>query len=213
MRGWGPLAGLPPVARWGVVGVAGLLLAAAVSAGVWTILQHREATARRAFAEASAAYRQAVGSTDEAALDGAARTLTQFITAHPRASAVAQGWYFLGNVEYRRRRFDAALVAFDEAARRDSGTVGILSRLDQGYTWEAKGEPARALEIYTQGLTGRGPKDFLYADLLLAVGRTQEQLKQPAAAIETYRRLLREVPDAARTEDIRVRLAILGASA
>jgi TolA-binding protein len=45
------------------------------------------------------------------------------------------------------------------------------------------------------------------------VARAQEQLKQPAAAIETYRRILKDAPDAPRAEEARARLALLGAPA
>jgi len=213
MRGWVPLAGLPPIARWLVLGLAGLLIGLAIGGGVWTLIQHKDARAREAFAQTTASYRQALGNPDPGALEEAAGTLTRFIADYSRAPMLAQAWYYLGNVEYQRRRHEAAAAAYEEAARRDGGTIGLLSRLGQGYAWEAKGDPGRALDAYNAGLKGRGPKDFLYADLLLSVGRVQEQLKQPAAAIETYRRLLREAPDTVRGEEIRTRLAILGASA
>jgi TolA-binding protein len=211
--GWGPLGDLPLIARWGILSVAGLLLSLLVGAGVWTFLQHREATARQAFAAASASYRQAMASPEPARLATAAQALTQFLKDYPRISAAAQASYLLGNVQYQRREYDAALSAFGEAARRDAGSVGALSRLGAGYTWEAKGDLARALETYRDALQGRQPKGFLYGELLLATGRVQEQLKQPAAAIATYRQLLREVPDSARAEEVRIRLAILGARA
>lgn len=213
MRGWDPLAGLPPGARWGVLGVAGFLVALLIGTGVWALVQHRERAARRAFVAVSLSYRQAVASADESQLDVAARALTQFLRDYPRTPDAPQAWYFLGNLEDQRRHFDAALTAFGEAARRDGGTVGALSRLGIGYAWEAKGEPQRALDAYAEALKGRGPKDFLYDELLLGTARLQEQLKQPGAAIESYRRLLREAPESARAEEARTRLAILGASA
>ena len=213
MRDWAPLAGLPPVARWAVLGVGGLLLVLAIVAGVWTFLQHREVSAHRAFATASAAYRQVMASGEEPRLADAAQALTQFLKDYPRSADAAQAWYSLANVEYRRGRHDAALAAFGKAAGRDSGSVGALSRLGIGYVWEAKKDPARALAAYEATLKGRGPKDFLYAELLLAAARVQEEMKQPAAAVETYRRLLKDVPDSSRAEEARTRLAILGASA
>lgn len=207
------LAGLPPALRWTITGVAGLLAALAIGAGVWTFIQHREAAAAQAFATASAGYRQATGGTDAARLEAAAKALSEFVASHPRAATAGQAWYLLGNLEYQRRRYDQALAAFEEAARRDGGTVGVLSRLGTGYTWEAKGDPGRALAVYSEGLKNRGPKDFLYGELMLATARVQEELKQPAAAIETYRKLLKETPESGRAEEIRTRLAILGASA
>src|SRR5262249_61625913 len=106
---------------------------------------------------------------EEARLPDVAKALTEFLQSYPRSAPAAQAWYFLGNVEYRRGAPDAALAAFGEAARRDAGSVGLLSRLGAGYAWEAKKDPARALGAYQDALKGRRPKDFLYAESLLGV--------------------------------------------
>lgn len=205
------LAGLPPAARWSLLGFGGLVVALLIAGGVWTFLERREAQARLAFATTAATYRQAMVQPTEAQLTAAASALSQFLGAYPRSSVAPQAWYFLGNVEYQRRAYAPALKAFEEAARRDSGTVGTLSRLGAGYAWEAKEDPARALEAYREALKGRGPKDFLYAELLQATARAHELLNQPSAAIDTYRRLLKEIPDYPRAGDVRIRLAALGA--
>jgi TolA-binding protein len=208
------LAGLTPVARWTLLGVLGLVVVLAGAGAVWTFLQQREATARQASVAAISAYRTAMAEgADAAKLAEAARTLKEFVSSYPRSAAAASTWYLLGNVEHRTGNQDAAVSAFEEAARRDSASIGILSRLGAGYAWEAKQDPTRALEVYQRGLQGRGPKDFQYVELLLGVARAQEQLKQPAAAIETYRRILKDAPDAPRAEEARARLALLGAPA
>jgi tetratricopeptide (TPR) repeat protein len=211
VRDW--LAELPAVTRWILLGFGGLLVVLFLGVAVWSVLQQREASARRAFAVLTARYQQAMAPGDDARLGEVAKTLTAFLKNHPRSAPAAQGWYLLGNLEYRRGAHDAALAAFAEAGRRDSGSVGALSRLGAGYAWEAKNEPARALEAYQEVLKGRGPKDFLFGESLLAVARAQEQLKQPDSAIESYRRLLKEAPDSVRADDARARLAILGAAA
>lgn len=207
-------AGFPPVARWSVLGAAGVLIGLLVGTSGWLFLAHREEAAERAFAAASAAYRQAMVTGTEAPLRGAASGLRQFLKDYPRSTPAAQAWSLVGNVEYQLRDFDAARGAFEEAARRSSsGTVASLAQLGLGYAWEAKGDPQRALGAYQEGLKGREPKDFLYPELMLATARAQEQLKQPAAAIETYRRLLKDVPDLARADEVKSRLALLGAGA
>ena len=211
MRDW--LAGLPPVTRRIFLAAAAVLVLLLVAAGVWTFLDQRAASARLAFAAASMTYRDALPSAEDAKLEGAARELTRYLADYPRSADAAQAWYALGNVEYQRRRYDAALTAFGEAARRSTGLIGTQSRLGAGYAWEAKGDPARALAAYQEALKGRTPKDFAYADLMLASGRAQELLKQPAAAIQTYQKLLKDVPDTPRGEEVKTRLAILGASA
>ncbi len=213
MTGWGRLAGLPPAARWGMLGVGGLLVAVVAGSAVWAILQQGEAAAGRAFTAASATYRQAMAGRDAGQLTTATTALRRFLADHPRSRSAAQASYMLGNLAYERRDFDAARAAFEEAARRQSGTIGALSRLGLGYVWEAKGDPGQALAAYRQALTGRAPKDFLYVELLLGVARAQELQSDQAGAIETYRRLLHDVPDLPRAGEVRSRLAALGASA
>ena len=69
-----------------------------------------------------------------------------------------------------------------------------------------------ALQAVNQGLQGRTARDFLYQDLLMAKGRFLEETKDTAGAVDVYRRLLRELPAAARGDEVRGRLALLGAS-
>jgi TolA-binding protein len=207
------LAVLPPVARWSILGTLGLLVVLAAAAGVRGFLQYREGIARQAFIEVKATYREATEpSAGESQLAEAAKRLKQFLDDYPRSRLAAEAWYSLGNVEYRRRDYDAARAAFAEAAQRGAGTLRGLSLLGIGYAWEGKGDLARALEAYREAVQGYPTKDPVFGELLLATARVQEELKQPAAAIETYRRLLKEAPDSARVEDARSRLAILGAN-
>jgi TolA-binding protein len=209
-----PFSGLPPAGRWAALGGLALLIVLVVATATWSFLQHRDAGTGRAFATASAAYREATGSSAEATqVAEAEKALKQFLSEYPRSAPAAQAWYLLGNLQYRRGDHDAAIAAFGEAARRDSGSLGALSRLGAGYAWEAKKQPAKALEVYQDALKGRGPKEYLYAEFLLGVARSQEQLTQREAAVETYRRLLKDVPDSPRAEEVRTRLAILGAAA
>jgi tetratricopeptide (TPR) repeat protein len=211
-RIWGGLAALPAAARWAILSAVALLATLLIGAGVWSALERREASAQRALASAEAVYRQALASRQEASLAAAASKLEQFLKDYPRSTGAGQAWYLLGNVEYERRRFDAALAAYEKAAARSAGTVGTLSRLALGYAWEAKGDAARALDAYRAGLTDRGPKDFLYGEFLLAKARVEEQLTRRTEAIETYRSFLKAVPEAAQAEAVKSRLAAWGVS-
>ena len=162
------LAELPASLRWTILGAAAILAAVVIGSGVWTWLERREAAAQRALGAVLTTAHQAVQSGNASELEAAATALRKFLDEHPRSRAVAQGWYVLGDVEFRRRQWDAAVAAFGEAGRRDARSLGALSRLGEGYALEAKGEPARALEAYERGLSGRQASDFLYGDLLLA---------------------------------------------
>lgn len=212
-RLWSALAALPTVARWAILSAIGLLVVVLIGSGVWMFLQRREAVAQQAFVAAVASYRQGLASGEETTLALAADNFKQFLREYPRSRLAGQAWYLLGSVEHQRRAFNDAIAAFTEAGRRDSGSVGSLSRLGLGYAWEAKGDFGRALEAYQAALGSRDPKDFLYGELLLAIARAQEELKQPEAAVKSYKRFLQDIPTSARAEEIRIRLAILGAGA
>jgi tetratricopeptide (TPR) repeat protein len=207
-RAW--LTELPRGIRWSVLAVAAALVLSLVGGGAWSWLAHREEVAQRALGTVLVTAQRALASGQPTELDAAATGLRAFLTAHPGSKASHQAWYLLGQVEFRRSQWDAAASAFAEASRRDRGSIGALSRLGQGYAQESKGDAARALEVYQQALSGLGPKDFLYGDFLLGKARAHELAKDPAAAIATYKQYLKDLPAADRTEDVRIRLALLG---
>jgi tetratricopeptide (TPR) repeat protein len=202
---------LPKAARAVILVVAAGLVGVAIWGGVSSYLRTQAARAEEAFATASAGYRQAIASGDETALAATAESLRRLLATSPPAGVARQAWYLLGNVEYRRRAYDAALAAF-EAAGSDPASIGALSRLGAGYAWEAKGDLERALTAYRAGVD-RGAKDFLFGESLLGVARVQEALKQPAAALESYQRYLKDVPGSGRADEVRGRIAQLGAAA
>lgn len=209
IRAW--LAAFPAGIRWTILAVGGLLLLTLVAGGVWSWLGHQEEVAQRALGPAITTAQRAIGSGQPADLEAAAATLRQFLTSHPSGRASQQAWYVLGQVEFRRSQWDLAVAAFTEAFHRDRGSIGVLSRLGQGYAYEAKGDAARALEVYQQALSGLvGPKDFLYGDFLLAKARAQELSKDSTGAIATYKQYLKDLPSADRVQDVRIRLALLG---
>ena len=53
------------------------------------------------------------------------------------------------------------------------------------------------------------PKAFLYEDTLMALARVQELGGKPGAAVETYQRLLKEIPDTRRSDELKTHLANL----
>ena len=203
---------LPARIRWTLLAVTSALVVVLVGAGVWNWLSRRDDAADRALGSVLATAQRAVGSDQTADLETAATSVRQFLATHSGTRASHQASYALGQIEFRRSQWDAAIAAFGEAARRDRGSVGALSRLGQGYAHEAKGEAARALEVYQQALSGLGPKDFLYGDLLLAKARAQELTKDSAGAVATYKQYLKDLPTADRVQDVRIRLALLGAT-
>jgi tetratricopeptide (TPR) repeat protein len=206
------LDALPAALRWTLLAVAAVLVLVLVASGAWSWLGRREAASQEALGSVMVVVQRGVASGQASELDAAAKALSEFLTSHSGTRAGQQAWYLLGQVEFERRQWDAAGAAFGEAARRDRGSIGALSRLGQGWVHEAKGDAVRALEVYQQALGGVGPKDFLYGDLLLAKARALEQTKDSAGAIATYKQYLRDLPSADRAQDVRIRLALLGSA-
>ena len=141
---------------------------------------------------------------------GAAQALEAVIAQHPRYAGLPEAAYRLGNVRYEAREYAPARGAYQIAlAKGATGTVRMLAASGIGYTWEAEKDYAKAQSAFEAAVAGLGPKDFLYETLLLDLARTQEFGGRRDAALETYRRLLKDVPDSRRADDVRTRIASL----
>jgi len=140
------------------------------------------------------------------------RELETALAQYPSGSGAAQVAYELGSLRYDAQQYAQARGAWDLAVAQ--GAPRTLKALSQGgvaYTWEAERNYPKAVEAFKVALTGLGPKDFYYEELILGLGRTQELSGQKADAIATYRRALGELAQSRRLEEIKARLAALGA--
>jgi tetratricopeptide (TPR) repeat protein len=146
------------------------------------------------------------------ARDTGIRELETALTQYPSGPGAAQVAYELGSLRYDAQQYAQARGAWDLAVAQ--GAPRTLKALSQGgvaYTWEAERNYAKAVDAFKIALTGLGPKDFYYEELILGLGRTQELAGQKAEAIATYRRALGELAQSRRVEEIKARLAALGA--
>lgn len=200
-----------PLWRWSLIGAAALAVVAALAGGGWAWYSVQESRARTAFADAAELVRQAQvqGAAPEARARATA-ALEAVLTTHARASIAPQVAYQLGNLRYAAGEHARARGAYEVALGRGaSGTLKVLSALGVAYAWEAEKNYGKAQAAYEAALIGRTPKDFLYEELLMDLARVQEFCGNPAAAVETYQRLLKELPDSRRGADIRSRIASL----
>lgn len=201
-----------PSARVALGAAVGILVLAALGLGAWLWAGARDRRAVAAYAEPlarlAAPRSQALGPEARAAI---ARDLEAALAQHPSASIAAQAAFELGNLRHAARDFAGARSAWEvAAAQAASPTLRTLARAGVGDAWEAEGNPGKAAQAYQAALAPLRPADFHYEALLLALGRVQEQSGQQAAAVETYRRLLREQPHSPRADDVRGRLAAMG---
>lgn len=197
--------------RWAVP-VLGLIIVAGLGWAGWAAWKSRyEAQGGMAFAQARtlAAQAEDPGSAPDTR-ERADKALGAVIADYPRLSSVAQAAYLLGSLRFGAAQYQQARASYELArAKAGSGSLAALAALDIGYCWEAERNYDAAEKAYQSVISGAKPKDFLYEEAMVAIARVQELGGKRAAAIETYRRLLKDLPDSRRAEEIRSRVASL----
>jgi tetratricopeptide (TPR) repeat protein len=190
---------------------AGVVVVALIIVGAWAWYRSQEARGESALASATLLVQQA--SAPQAAPDTRAKAigaLEAVLRDHPRFSGAAQAAYQLGNLRYASGAYAQARGAYEVAlAKGGPASLRTLSAVGIGYTWEAEKNYANAATAYEAALKAMAAKAFLYEDTLMALARVQELGGKPGAAVETYQRLLKEIPDTRRSEDLKTRLANL----
>jgi tetratricopeptide (TPR) repeat protein len=143
----------------------------------------------------------------------AVRELETVLASYPSGGMAAQAALELAGLRYADRQYAQARSAYEiAAARAGSGTLRALARAGIAGTWEAERNFGNAAEAYRAVLADLKPKEFLYEDTMVDLARVLELGGKKDDAIATYRRLLKDVPQSKRAEDVRARLASLGAA-
>lgn len=200
-----------PSPRTVVVAIAAVLIVGVLVAGGWLWHAAGERRAMAAYAEALA-QAQAAKTSPEARL-AAIRALEAVLAEYPSAPATSQAAYHLGDLRYDAGQYAAARSAWEIAvAKRPPPTVHSLAVLGIGHAWEAERNFPKAIDAYQAALTSLGPRDFLYEELLVDLARAQELAGRRDDAIASYRKILKELPGSRRGDDVRGRLASLGAA-
>lgn len=201
---------------WRVLAIAGAaVLAVLLVAGgiwLWADAQHQRSLAAYAGALTQVQAIQQPQASAEAKA-AAVTALESVLQRYPSASAAPQAAYELGNLKYLAKQYGAARSAYEVVLRQASGppTLRRLSRVAIAYTWEAERDYARAIQTLQETLADLKPGDFLQEDTLVDLARVQELAGRRDDAIATYRRVLTN-PRSRRLDDVRARLASLGAS-
>jgi tetratricopeptide (TPR) repeat protein len=190
---------------------AGVLVVALIVGGAWVWYRSQQSQGETALASATVlADLASVPQATPEARAKAIAALEAVLRDHPRFSGAGQAAYRLGNLRYAGGSYPQARGAYELALAKGAPTpVRILSAVGIGYTWEAEKNYANAATAYEAALRSMAAKTFLYEDTLMALARAQELGGKPAAAVETYQRLLREMPDTRRSDDLKSRLAAL----
>ncbi len=202
-----------PTGRTLIIAGIALLGIVALGAGGWYWHTVSQRHAMAAYAEAMTRAQAAL--SPQATADARAagiRELETALTQYPSGPGASQVAYELGSLRYDAQQYAQARGAWDIAVAQGAPrTLKALSLGGVAYTWEAERNYAKAVDAFKIALTGLGPKDFYYEELILGLGRTQELAGQKAEAIATYRRALGELAQSRRVDEIKARLAALGA--
>jgi tetratricopeptide (TPR) repeat protein len=197
--------------------IAGVVLAvvalAALGGWTWWEAQQRRTEAATAQVMARVQAAQAPDAATEARL-AAIRDLEQLLQRYPSARSVPESAYELGNLRFAVGQYAPARSAYELALQRGAkGLIAAMARAAAARTWEAERDYGRAAEAYGAQLKDLDPRSFLYEDALMDQARVFELAGKKTEAIAAYQRLLKDVPTAKRSDDIRSRLASLGSSA
>jgi tetratricopeptide (TPR) repeat protein len=189
---------------------AGVVVVALIAVGAWAWYRSQESRGEAALASATLLVQQATPQAGPDARAKAIAALEVVLHDHGRFSGAAQAAYQLGNLRYASGAYAQARGAYEVAlAKGGSASLRALSAVGIGYTWEAEKNYANAAAAYEAALKTMAPKAFLYEDTLMALARVQELGGKPGAAVETYQRLLKEMPDTRRADDLKTHLANL----
>ena len=190
---------------------AGVVVVALIVVGAWAWYRSQESRGEAALTSATALVQQATApQAGPEARAKAIAALEAVLRDHPRFSGAAQAAYQLGNLRYAGGAYAQARGAYEVAlAKGGPASLRALSAVVIGYTWEAEKNYASAAAAYEAALKAMVPKAFLYEETLMALARVQELGGKPGAAVETYQRLLKEIPDTRRADDLKTHLANL----
>jgi tetratricopeptide (TPR) repeat protein len=204
----------PPVRTLVIAGVAVVIVALAAFGGwAWWDAQQRRTMAATAEVLARVQPALAPDATAEVKL-AAAKDLEQILERYPSARSVPDAAYELGNVRFSSGQYAPARTAYELALQRGaSGLVATMSRAGVARTWEAERNFNQAATAYDALVKSLDSRSFLYEDALLDQARVLELAGKKAEAIAIYQKLLKEVPTAKRSDDVRSRLASLGTAA
>jgi len=199
---------------WRTLAIIAAAVAAVLVLGLggwlWTSVQQQRGMAEYAETLERARQGESPSASAEARIQ-AIRGLEGVLAQYPSNSMAPQAAYELGNLRFAAHEYDKARAAYQVTiAKAGSGTLATLARAGIAYAWEAERKFADATQAYQTALADLKPAAFYYEELLVDLARAQELAGKKDEAIITYRRILKDLPRSARSDDVRNRLASLG---
>ena len=204
-----------PSTRTLVIAVVIVIAVGLAAFGGWAWYDASQRRVAAAYAEATARVQAAEAPDAPAEVKAAAvRDLETVLARYPSGRNVAQAAYDLGNLRFATKNYAGARSAYELALQRGApAMIQALARAGIGRTWEAERDFARAAEAYGALVKDLDPRSFAYEDALIDHARALELAGKKAEAVAAYQKVLKDVPNARRADDVRTRLAALGTAA
>ncbi len=137
------------------------------------------------------------------------RMYREVVDKYPGSRGASQSLFSLGNVYYRLGDYDRAIQSYRDFLSEAGGKDGlkVLAYSGMGYCYEAKGEPAKALESYENASKNASGAfaGMTYANM----ARICLGMKDNAKALEYYRKALETKNDPLMEATIKRKLAEL----
>jgi tetratricopeptide (TPR) repeat protein len=188
---------------------AGIFMVLILMAGGWYFYQLNYETSagnlyNRVF---DAATKADPSSGDTAAIQG----YKDLIAKYPRSDAAVMAYYRLGNLNFSRKDFDAAIAAYQEFLKKASPQSDLVTLANSGLgnCQEAKKDFSKALEFFEKAMktsTAASFEALNYGN----IARIHEQMNNPAKAAEFYRKALAKTTDPLMTLYLKRKISILG---
>ena len=212
MLSWPPT--LPPT-RTLVIAALVVVAVGLAALGGWAWYDASQRRVSTAYATVTARVQAAEAPDASAEAKAAAiKDLEGLLTQYPSARMVPQAAFDLGNLRFATRNYAGARTAYELALQRGAPPmIATLARSGVARSWEAERDFAKSADAYGALVKDLDPKSFAYEDTLIDWARALELAGRKDEAVAAYQRVLKDVPNARRADDIRTRLAALGTAA
>jgi tetratricopeptide (TPR) repeat protein len=204
-----------PSARTLIIAIVIVVALGLAGLGGWAWYDAGQRRVSAAYAEVNTRVQAAEGPDAPAEAKAAAmRELEGLLARYPSARTVPQAAYDLGNLRFATKNYAGARSAYELALQRGAPElIRALARSGIGRAWEAERDYAKAAEAYGALAKDLDPKSFIYEDALIDHARALELAGKKDEAVAAYQKVLKEIPNARRADDVRTRLAALGTAA
>jgi tetratricopeptide (TPR) repeat protein len=195
--------------RTRIFSAAGIFLLILIFASGWYLYQvNYESNAEKMFFRiVDEKMKAGSPAGDSAAITGC----KEVIAKYPRSQAAISAHYKLANLYGARKEYDPAIATYQEFLAKASSDNDLVSLAYNGLgsCFEAKKDFDKALVNFESGLKANAASSFETLHLG-SIARVYEEMKNPAKAVEYYKKALERTSDPMMSLYLKRKISILG---